>query len=936
MAKPKWAGLLLWVMLCVQNGMTFAADPLRGRQLYNTAPQPGLLACVDCHGERPQEQNFGNIWAGRHATFLIARAISINTGGMGYFRNFYDQQALADIAAWLGTTPASLNFAESATGSSSAAQGVTLRASTKAAITGLSWQAEGDYTLSPGNCGTTVERFSACTLEVAFAPKEPGQRPGALIISHDGSPTPIRIALSGTGQARPQAVASLSPALLEFSTASPMRTATLRNDSTNPLTVQQVRVSAVGLRWAGGSCTAGVVLTEKATCSVLLAFEPSQTGTSAGQLMISHDGQAGASTIDLRGTAATRSPRLRASIATLDLGVMQPGETATSGWISFFNDGPGPLSWSPPSIDEPAFSVAEADCAPGVQVAEGSSCRVRLALQPTRPGEYTSTLRWPAAAVLTPEVPLSGSASGGAGVLRASLSSMVFAGAAGTSSAAAEQTLVMVNQGALPVELGPLAITGPSAGAFSLLGTGDCSAGVALAPGASCQLSVRFAPKAMGSHRGQLEVGVGAGQAPVRVALSGEGRSVDAVRWAVDHTSLSLADRPTGSAAQALTLRNLDTRPLIIERIAVVGAAAGEMALGGDCRPGSAVQGGQSCQVEIRRAGGGTPTSALASLLIQAGESGHQALIALDGGPQASGPATAPSWVMTGGSTAGAALAALPADIASGSTMLWHGLAVGEAAVPRTVTVLNRGTLPSPPLRWGFAGPGALDWSVARASANGDCQHGQVLPPGAQCTLRVRFHPAGPGLRQGWLFLPRGDGQPALALRGSGWVAPQGRLLMEPNALAFPSTPGVATPSQRVVLLNEGAAMARVASAGIAGAGFQLVPAGANACPPPPFELLPGLPCFLGVAWSGTAEGATGADLVVSLDDGAGELRTALAVAEDPSARTNVGGAGGAMPWPALIGLGWAAWMLRRRDRGRGHGSPQSHSTAKRQAEIAE
>jgi hypothetical protein len=36
-----------------------------------------------------------------------------------------------------------------------------------------------------------------------------------LIISHDGSPTPIRIALTGTGQARPQAVASLSPALLE-------------------------------------------------------------------------------------------------------------------------------------------------------------------------------------------------------------------------------------------------------------------------------------------------------------------------------------------------------------------------------------------------------------------------------------------------------------------------------------------------------------------------------------------------------------------------------------------------------------------------------------------------------------------------------------------------------------------------------------------------
>ena len=74
-----------WSAICPTAS---AADLERGRQLYNTAPQAGLLACVDCHGEKPQEQNFGNIWAGRHATFLIERAVSINTGGMGYFRSF--------------------------------------------------------------------------------------------------------------------------------------------------------------------------------------------------------------------------------------------------------------------------------------------------------------------------------------------------------------------------------------------------------------------------------------------------------------------------------------------------------------------------------------------------------------------------------------------------------------------------------------------------------------------------------------------------------------------------------------------------------------------------------------------------------------------------------------------------------------------------------
>lgn len=919
MSRLNWPWLLFAALLCTHASTGFASDPQRGWQLYNTAPQPGLLSCADCHGEQPQEQNFGNIWAGRHATFLIERAVSINTGGMGYFRNFYDQQALADIAAWLGTTPTSLIFPVTGVGASSPPQGVTLKASTKAAISGLSWKVEGDYSVSPGRCSSSVERFSACALELSFSPIAAGPRSGALLISHDGLPSPLRITLSGTGDVRPQAIASVHPATLEFGASSTVRTATLRNDSAEPLTVRQVQVSGEGFRWAGGSCTAGLVLTEKATCSVVLALQPVSTGITSGQLAITHSGQGGSATIDLRGAVTRHLPRLHASATALDLGVVTLGETITSSWISFTNDGPGIIVWAVPHIDGPGFRVAESDCIVGTSMPEGSTCRVRIAYQPGLSGLHSSTLRWTSSTALTPEVPVSGSATTGAGLLRTSLSSMVFASAAGASGEAAEQTLVLVNQGAASITPGPFAVIGPGSGAFKLTGAGDCTSTSALAPGTSCTLRVRFTPTAQGWHRAKLAAGAGpTGQGSVHVALSGYARDIAEVRWVVDKTLLNVGDDTSGSAIQTVGVHNLDARSLSLGRIAVVGGAAGDIALSGNCKPGSAIAGGQSCQIEVKRTNSGQSGHPLASLLIQTPESTSPIIIALDSARSPPDPEMPPIWGLRADG-AGPTLTVLPAGMAPGLAMEWSGLTVGEAATPRAVTVLNPSSQPSQPMRWGFAGSAAQDWSVASASVAGDCQHGQVLQPGGQCTLWIRFHPTRAGVRRGWLYLPGRDMQSALALVGGGWAAPLGRLELLPRELTFQSTPGTSRTSQRVVLVNEGAASTRVAGAGVAGAGFQLLESADNACPPPPFDLLPGLSCTLGVAWSGTAEGSAGAELVVNLEDGAGELRTALAVTEDPSARTNEGGAGGAMQWPALLGLGWAAWLLRRRDRTYGH-----------------
>ena len=173
------------------------ADPVRGAMLFANTPRAGLLICADCHSENPAVNNFGNIWSGRNAVALIQRAVSSNTGGMGYFANLYSAADLADIAAFLGNTPSELQFGAMPLGATSAVQVVMVRTSTKVGMDRLSIEVLGDFKMADTSCTSSVPRFSSCTIALAFTPTRRGTRNGAVLLAHDGTPAPVRIALTG-------------------------------------------------------------------------------------------------------------------------------------------------------------------------------------------------------------------------------------------------------------------------------------------------------------------------------------------------------------------------------------------------------------------------------------------------------------------------------------------------------------------------------------------------------------------------------------------------------------------------------------------------------------------------------------------------------------------------------------------------------------------
>ncbi len=131
---------------------------------------------------------------------------------------------------------------------------------------------------------------------------------------------------------------------------------------------------------------------------------------------------------------------------------------------------------------------------------------------------FTGNTGWSAAQLSEFEVFPGGGSTGPTGSpLTASPSSLSFGSTA--VGATSTSTVTVSNPGSAAVSMASVGVTGP----FSE--TNNC--GTSLAAGASCTVSVTFAPTAAGSASGTLSVNSSAPGSPLTVALSGTGTSAN-------------------------------------------------------------------------------------------------------------------------------------------------------------------------------------------------------------------------------------------------------------------------------------------------------------------------------------------------------------------------------------------------------------------------
>ncbi|HWZ81957.1 MAG TPA: choice-of-anchor D domain-containing protein [Terriglobales bacterium] len=199
-------------------------------------------------------------------------------------------------------TPTSLTFASLVVGGTSAAKNVTVSNTGGATLNISSIAISGDFSLatSAKPCGNTLAAGQTCKIAVKFSPTQTGPRTGNVTITDNAAGSPQTVPLTGTG-IYPVAIAPTHASFqsVTVGTTSAPKAFTLTNKQSVALT--GISMSTTG-DFSVSSTTCASTLAAKATCTINVVFSPTQLGTRAGSLQVSHNAYGSPTTSALSGT----------------------------------------------------------------------------------------------------------------------------------------------------------------------------------------------------------------------------------------------------------------------------------------------------------------------------------------------------------------------------------------------------------------------------------------------------------------------------------------------------------------------------------------------------------------------------------------------------------------------------------------------------------
>jgi len=367
-----------------------------------------------------------------------------------------------------------------------------------AGITASSGFAETD------TCAAALPPGGACRVLVTFQPTGNQITTGTLTVGNYGPGGPQNVSLYGDGIA-PGDI-GVSPQALSFigyvGSQSNAGVVTVTNDSQKTIALNQIQVGTPFTQT--NNCPQS--LAAAGTCQVNVYFNPTQSGPASGSLQITYGGSGSPQVVGLTGTAQTI---VQFNPSTVNFGQVVVNQTNSGGGTFVSNYGNQTVSLSKITLQGSNFAIISNNC--GSSLKGFTGCGVGLSFTPNATGQQTGTLSVTVNGTSTITAALVGTGvSSGLGSL--SPTSLNFGmQAVGTHSQPLETTLT--NSGT-----GPLALTGFSV-STQFTQTNNCKSPLAL--GASCVISIVFAPTAQGVIDGTLTVQDDGSGSPQTVALSG-------------------------------------------------------------------------------------------------------------------------------------------------------------------------------------------------------------------------------------------------------------------------------------------------------------------------------------------------------------------------------------------------------------------------------
>ena len=521
------------------NWTTLTQSPVIGIYIYTfgspahvALDSTGRIEVADGNNVIRVDDMTGANWVSTN-TGSTVQALSVDSWGTTFIANTYSLAMLDDVSSGAGfipsnfvsqaggiyavpvpsavpavtIAPSTLTFTTQNTGTSSAAQDVTLTNFGEAPLDISSIAASGDFSQTD-NCGPSLQAGSNCSIGVTYSPTKTGSEIGTMTISDNAFTGTQTVSLSGTGTAP---IGGIAPAALAFqpqaiNTTSGAQFVFLSNTGTGALTFSGPGIATSGDFAQTNNC--GAALSPKTSCTITITYTPTVIGPETGSLTVASN--ASPQTVTLTGTGATTPPVVAATPDSLIFPTELLKLRSAAQTVTLKNSGKTTVSIASVAISG-NFSKS-GTCA--TSLGAGKSCIENVYFTPTAAGTLTGALTFTlSSGVVTVGLTGTGSATATA-LLTVSPTSLPFIGYSVGDNP--DQIVTVSNPDGVPAGIRLINKTGSTAFTF----TKTC--GTTLAAGASCTVDVTFIPTAVGSYSGSLNVYESAGTIH-KIPLSGTG-----------------------------------------------------------------------------------------------------------------------------------------------------------------------------------------------------------------------------------------------------------------------------------------------------------------------------------------------------------------------------------------------------------------------------
>lgn len=309
-------------------------------------------------------------------------------------------------------------------------------------------------------------------------------------------------------------VASLFPSSLTFANApvggaSNGEAIALNNPGSAPLKISSISISGDYVAGPDGTTQCVTTLAPGAACLISVEFRPTAAGQRTGAVTFTDNAAPGSQSVRLTGVALASAVSLSATSLSFS-SQQNAGTKSAPETVTLTNTGDAPLEITSIEV-EGDFSQTNT-C--GNSVAAGAQCSINVVFAPTAGGSRAGTLTInDNAGGGAQVVELSGNGTGPAVTLSAA--SLNF-GSELASASSAGQAVTLANTGSEPLRIANITTTG------DFTETNSCGASVAA--GATCTITITFAPTAAGSMTGSLTISDSAFESPQSITLAGAGQ----------------------------------------------------------------------------------------------------------------------------------------------------------------------------------------------------------------------------------------------------------------------------------------------------------------------------------------------------------------------------------------------------------------------------